>query len=265
VSFNPDGSIASEVSVCSIPTDAEGVIGSTAVLAFGDFTFDPMQPGVIYGSATVVPGFSPLFFKMNSDCSGYQQISTADPFGAGALQIAFGLSDGVLYGHSARDGQFVTIDTATGAQSLVCNAIAKTEDFGGIDPEHLKFSDLTEGTCASVKPFDGCTPGYWKNEKKHLGDWVTYSPDDTFVEVFGVTLLGDETLTLLDTLKQGGGGEIALGRHAVAALLNASSPDVYYPYTAADIISLVQDAADTGMFEETKDLLEEANEEICPL
>lgn len=42
-------------------------------------------------------------------------------------------------------------------------------------------------------------------------------------------------MSLLDVLGQGGGGDKALGRHAVAALLNALSPSVDYPYTSAQV------------------------------
>ena len=260
-SFNPDGSIASEQEVCSVPSDG--------VLGFGDFTFDPAQPGVIYGSATEIGGgFFPLFFKMNSDCSGYEVISRNDDFGAGALQIAFGLSDGVLYGHSARTGDFFTISTSDGSQTKICSALDKnsatyvspTGDFGGIDANLLKLSDLTEGECTA--DLQGCTPGYWKNIRKHGDSWYGYSPDMLFDDVFGVDAGG---ITLLDALKRGGGGEYALGRHAVAALLDAANPDVNYTYYESQVIALVQDAFGSGDFEPTKDLLADANEQMCPL
>jgi hypothetical protein len=56
-----------------------------------------------------------------------------------------------------------------------------------------------------------------------------------------------------------------LGRHAVAALLNASNPDVSYYYSEAEVITLVQEAYATGDFETAKDLLEQQNELFCPL
>ena len=57
----------------------------------------------------------------------------------------------------------------------------------------------------------------------------------------------------------------ALARHAVAALLNASNPDVDSDFTAAQVIALVQEAVASGDFETAKDLLAAANEQGCPL
>jgi hypothetical protein len=108
---------------------------------------------------------------------------------------------------------------------------------------------------------EGCTPGFWKNRGLRLG-WTAYSPGDDYATVFGVA--SSFTATLLEALNQGGGGEYALGRHAVAALLNAASPDVDYDLTMADVIAAVQDAYGTGDFEGTKDYLEGFNTQTAP-
>jgi hypothetical protein len=110
---------------------------------------------------------------------------------------------------------------------------------------------------------EGCTPGYWKN---HLSAWAVtgYSPDQDFDTVFGVNAFRRD-LTLEEALNQGGGGIKALGRHAVAALLNSAHPGVAYPLTSADVITLVQNAVATGDYETTKDLLAGYNEAGCPL
>jgi hypothetical protein len=66
----------------------------------------------------------------------------------------------------------------------------------------------------------------------------------------------------------GGGGINALGRQAVAALLDASDPDVDYPLSAAEVISLTQAALDSGdpmLIENTKDEFDTANNGGCPL
>jgi hypothetical protein len=70
---------------------------------------------------------------------------------------------------------------------------------------------------------------------------------------------------LLEALQQGGGGYKALGRHAVAALLNASNPDVDSDFSEAEVIALVQEAFESGDFEEIKNMLEAANEQGCPI
>ena len=90
----------------------------------------------------------------------------------------------------------------------------------------LAFSGLAQAACGDV----GCTPGYWK-QVRHFDSWVNYSPDDIFSDVFGV----GPAVTLLEALKTGGGGEAALGRHAVAALLNANALDEYWWYESSVI------------------------------
>ncbi|HET7010246.1 MAG TPA: hypothetical protein VFI11_05675 [Anaerolineales bacterium] len=109
----------------------------------------------------------------------------------------------------------------------------------------------------------GCTPGFWKVDQ-HFDSWVGYSPSDDFESVFGVDASFDPH-TLLDASWLQGGGEFALARHAVAALLNSTSPDVDYPYSTAQVIAMVQNAYATGDFESAKNLLAWGNELGCPL
>ena len=122
---------------------------------------------------------------------------------------------------------------------------------------------------------EGCTPGYWK-VRQHFDSWVGYSPDMDFSAVFGRTItiswkmvgrpMATEDPSLLQALWANGGGINALARHAVAALLNASSPDVAYAYTVGQIIDMVQAAIDSGDYGPTKDMLEEENDPTpCPL
>lgn len=103
---------------------------------------------------------------------------------------------------------------------------------------------------------EGCTPGFWKN---HLDAWTDYAPSDNFLAIFGV----GPDISLLDAVNLNGGHFNALVRHATAALLNAASPDVDYPYSEAEIISMVQDAYSSGEWEMPKDDLEAANELGC--
>jgi hypothetical protein len=109
---------------------------------------------------------------------------------------------------------------------------------------------------------EGCTPGFWK-QRQHFDSWTGYSPDDMFFDVFGVDAFPG--MSLLDVLRQGGGGLKALGRHTVAALLDAANPDVAYGMSEAEIIAAFADAFDSRDFEDLKDLLEERNESGCPL
>lgn len=109
---------------------------------------------------------------------------------------------------------------------------------------------------------EGCTPGYWR-QPHHYDSWVAtgYSPDDTFASIFGV----GPSIALGDAVQLNGGGENAMIRHAVAALLNAASPDVTYAFSVNDVISMVQDAYANGTFEAVKDQFEAENEAGCPL
>ena len=112
---------------------------------------------------------------------------------------------------------------------------------------------------------EGCTPGYWK-QSQHFDSWFGYSRNQKFEQVFAVNVPGDPTL--LEALKANGGGINALERHAVAALLNASSPNVDYPLTQAQVKAMVKSAIDSGdpaTIEQTKDQLEQYNELGCPL
>ena len=96
----------------------------------------------------------------------------------------------------------------------------------------------------------GCTPGFWKQDF-HFGFWTGHLPTDTVGSVFSGALPELSAETLLDAL-QGGGGPGLLGkekillRAAVAALLNASSSSVSYPFTSAQIITAVNAALATG-------------------
>jgi hypothetical protein len=74
-------------------------------------------------------------------------------------------------------------------------------------------------------------------------------------------------MTLLEVMEQGGGGKKALGRHAVAALLNASSANVNYLYSVGEVITIVQNAFASGNFRAAKNMLAEQNadETVCPI
>lgn len=120
---------------------------------------------------------------------------------------------------------------------------------------------------------EGCTPGYWK-QTQHFDSWVGYTPGQSFETVFGVDVTlrtggktSTTTPTLLQALEANGGDINALARHATAALLNASNPDVNFGMTPAQVIALVQDAVAPGgvTIEEAHQILAALNESVCPL
>lgn len=106
----------------------------------------------------------------------------------------------------------------------------------------------------------GCTPGYWK-QRHHYDSWVGYSPDQLFSTVFSDAFPGK---TLGQVVGLGGGGLNALGRHTVAALLNASS-GVDYLYSVSEVISSFNAAYLSRNYETQKDDFAEQNELGCPL
>jgi hypothetical protein len=120
---------------------------------------------------------------------------------------------------------------------------------------------------------EGCTPGFWK-QPQHLDAWVGFSPSQTLESVFDVPdAFGLDDVTLLAALDFEGGSTTAdaaevLLRQAVAALLNAASPDVDYPLTVAEIIAQVNAALASGDRDTILALAEELdtfNNLFCPL
>jgi hypothetical protein len=160
-------------------------------------------------------------------------------------------------------------------QTIIMNAPntqrleVKYKDSGGITNIDLK--------CAPPKG-EGCTPGFWK-QSQHFKFWKGYKTTDKFAATFGITgsaadlkikvdnkYIKLKYATLLDALKAQGGGINALARHAVAALLNASS-GINYTFTVAEVKSMVKDAIQSGSstkIEDTKNKLEKENERDCP-
>ena len=108
----------------------------------------------------------------------------------------------------------------------------------------------------------GCTPGYWKQDQ-HLDSWpAPYTEGTLFSAVFENAFPG---MTLGDVLAQGGGGLNALGRHTVAALLNAGSGGVNYPLTTAQVIAGFNAVFPGGDYETLHKRWAAFNEAGCPL
>jgi hypothetical protein len=133
---------------------------------------------------------------------------------------------------TAEAGQYANVGTASGTPEG-SSTVTDT------DPSHYKGKPVGD---------QGCTPGYWKN---HTDSWppTGYSTTQTVVSVFPESYrYPDQAFsTLLQALGFAGGpgndgaAEILL-RAGVAALLNASHPDVDYPRTAADVLTAVNTA-----------------------
>lgn len=95
--------------------------------------------------------------------------------------------------------------------------------------------------------FEGFTPGFWKNIRKHGDEWTGYAPGDSLQAVFGANA---PDVSLLEGLSLPGGDGVEgakgiLSRAAVAALLNAAHPGINYPLTEAEVIAQVTAAFDS--------------------
>lgn len=131
---------------------------------------------------------------------------------------------------------------------------------GGID--NIRISTDT--------PAMGCTPGFWRNwdgNGPQPNAWAStgYSPDQQFSSLFDDAFSGK---TLGQVVELGGGGLNALGRHTVAALLNAAHPNVVYGISDPnDVIDAFNDVypGTKSDYNHLKDQFEGFNEAGCPL
>lgn len=108
---------------------------------------------------------------------------------------------------------------------------------------------------------EGCTPGFWR-QAHHYDSWTGFIPGQQFSSVFEDAF---PDMSLGTVVQLGGGGLNALGRHTVAALLNAASPDVDYPYSVNGVITMFNDVYPGGDYESLKNTFEMYNEAGCPL
>jgi hypothetical protein len=154
----------------------------------------------------------------------------------------------------------------------------------------LSFQIEAEDTC-TVDPEgdEGCTPGFWRNNlAKNLpnGAWAV-DHHDLFSDTFnghdpelkssfreathkggqgkGNVLAGQH---LAFAIWAQGGGDNALARHAVAALLNSENPNVSYSLSSDAIVQLVWDAFESGdksSVNAAKSILAGFNEDGCSI
>jgi hypothetical protein len=135
------------------------------------------------------------------------------------------------------------------------------------DPSHYFGQEIVLGD-------EGCTPGYWKN---HTGSWppTGYAIGQTVASVFPNASAWPDLggATLLEALDFGGGAgaegaaQILL-RAAVAALLNASHPNVEYLFPETWVLTQVDSALGSGDRDTMLVLantLDAANNQGCPL
>jgi uncharacterized repeat protein (TIGR01451 family) len=129
-----------------------------------------------------------------------------------------------------------------------------TADSNETDPT----TDTEEVLVKVQQPFEGLSPGYWKN---HPEDWDGAATAMSFEEFFfgsqqpglnwkvmsmnggGRDRFATEAdITLMQALELTGGDAAALARSAVAAVLNARDEDVTYQFSESQIKTWVTDA-----------------------
>ncbi|MEM3085084.1 MAG: hypothetical protein QXU32_04915 [Nitrososphaerales archaeon] len=161
---------------------------------------------------------------------------------------------------SDKDGNFIAQGSVTIDEDTESFTPIRIEIHGDNDVQ--KIHDVR----IIIRKAEGCTPGFWK-QPQHFDSWVGFAPTDRFEAVFGRDVAGDPTL--LEAMELQGGGLNALIRHAVAALLSASSPDVNVGDpdidTVAEVVAAFQAAFDSGIYEPMKNKFEASNEAGCPL
>jgi len=209
--------------------------------------------GVTWGDADLAPGPTAMVgqevqFKVivtNASTDGYthENITVTD---SNPSIVFTGVATTLLPGESD-ESDVVTVTALAGQQYNEASVTADAFCGSLADSNGAYYFGESDG------PYEGLTPGYWKN---HEEDWVGYDTTDSFLDVFGVG--PDESF--MDVLNAGGGKFIALDRHAVAALLNATHPEVDYEYSVAQVIAMVQNAYATGDWSSAKNNLEDANE-----
>jgi hypothetical protein len=131
----------------------------------------------------------------------------------------------------------IHVEFAVPAGETVVEVQAFSEDVDFEERRPASFNWIAAGLSVpedSREGLEGCTPGYWK-QAHHYKDWTSpYEPTDLFSDYFEDAFPGQNLVQVLDN---GGGGLDALGRHTVAALLNAANPDVDYPLAVQEVIN----------------------------
>jgi hypothetical protein len=181
--------------------------------------------------------------------------ATATLVGPNGFSVAGTVTPASITGSSATFS-VTTSGVSINGTGTYCWNVVVTDSSGNYSPATVSQNGtMSNNECFFVPPakvFQGLTPGFWKNNAIQFGAhaWTPpYTPTTTFASAFGCTVPGQSSsLTLLQALQLQGGGNKALARQAVAALLDAALPDsvLNYPYTTAQVISMVCTAYASG-------------------
>lgn len=248
---------------------------------------DPEQEEALKNAEPVTFTFDPAGSDRNAELTLFiGDVETADATDRpNSLKITIGDESPIILGSDSGTGadpvfqsfqgaewdNFIhSINIPAGVTEVTVEPISGT----GNDPASLVWS--LAGLSVPVLTQDGgqgCTPGYWK-QSHHFDSWTSYEPEDSIEDPFDVPSSLDlvrpeqgkvEDLTLLEGLELRGGKVNALVRHAIAALLNASNPDVDYDLSVSEVVEKFNDAVSGGDINATKNEFESFNEQGCPL
>ncbi|MHC5025792.1 MAG: hypothetical protein ACYTGR_03425 [Planctomycetota bacterium] len=225
---------------CVTITDANGCVAEGC----GTMTVNPNPECTIVGPPMVCVG------EENQYCG---------PAGMASYAWSIG-GDGMIVG--AADQQCViAVGTMVGGYTLTLEIV----DVNGCSSTCTL--DVMNEECGGGQ---GCTPGYWK-QPHHFIDWsAPYQPDDMFSMYFEDAFAGKSLLTVLSqpaSADPGPNSLNSLGRHTVAALLNAANDEVSYGMSPQGVIDAFN-AVYPGTDEEYTALKNEfaaSNEAGCPL
>jgi hypothetical protein len=253
---------------------------ATVVLS-GDHDADT---SVDFGYGQACSGVIGDFVWEDADCDGIQDAGESglegvlvvlkDEFGNEIASVTTGMDGQYAFTELCLGKYRVVVDESTlppGYTAAPCNVGSDALD-NDCSPEWVDLtsdtdSDMTIDFGYCYYPTiggEGCTPGYWR-QSHHYDSWpAPYTPTTLFSAVFENAFPGK---TLGQVLQLGGGGLNALGRHTVAALLNAASPGVDYDLTPAEVIQLFNDLhpGTTNEYNKLKDYFQKFNEQGCPL
>jgi uncharacterized repeat protein (TIGR01451 family) len=249
----PDVDIEKHVSVDGGPwEDADSAPGPTAMVGDPiDWKYIVTNPGQVPLTNVVVTddqGVTPVYDSGDTNTDGILDLAETWIYYASGTAVA---------------GQYTNIGT-----------VDTDEGVTDSDPANYYAEEETGE--------EGCTPGFWKNnaDKKEAVAWEGYDPDDEFDDVFGVSIeifeggspknpdnYNDDP-TLLEALGANGSGINLLARAAVAALLNASNPNIAYPISESEIlagVALIVTLGDEELIQFAGELLDEYNNLGCPI
>jgi len=142
---------------------------------------------------------------------------------------------------------------------MLCNASC-----GGTIVDGTAVVSINDDDDGGNGGFEACPADHWK-QSGNFSDWPLNTQVNgeflrmgkPFLNVFGVTYANPD-LDLLKSLRRTGGGNQALMREGVAAMLNAASTSVNYPLSINDVLTAVANG-------DTATLSQANNGGTCPL